>query len=57
VFQLPKAVVLRALQRDLGHWELDGRLDRPGLENCLRVQREMGCAAPGLEVEGFCRQL
>jgi NitT/TauT family transport system substrate-binding protein len=57
VFRLPKAVFRRALERDLGHWQLDARLDRRGLENCLRVQTEMGCAAPGLSVAQFCRQL
>ena len=57
VFGLPKSVFRRALMRDLEHWELDARLDRQGLENCLRVQTEMGCAEPGLEVDRFCRQL
>ena len=57
VFRLPKAVFQRALRRDLERWELDARLDLEGMENCLRVQADMGGAASALDVAGLCRQL
>ena len=49
VFHLKKDVVLRAILRGLATFELDGELDMKGLENCLRVQTELGEIPPGLE--------
>jgi ABC-type nitrate/sulfonate/bicarbonate transport system substrate-binding protein len=57
VFRIPKGDFRRALLRDLERWELDARLDVQGMENCLRVQKEMGCVAHDLRLEGMIRQL
>jgi ABC-type nitrate/sulfonate/bicarbonate transport system substrate-binding protein len=57
VFHLPKEVFRRALLRDLAHWELDARLDPAGMENCLRVQQEMGAVPATLTTRGMVRQL
>jgi NitT/TauT family transport system substrate-binding protein len=57
VFRIPKEDFRRALLRDLEHWELDARLDIEGMENCLQVQREMGCVPADLRLEGMIRQL
>ena len=57
VFQISKGDFRRALLRDLQHWELDARLDVEGIENCLRIQKEMGCVPADLRLEGMIRQL
>lgn len=57
VFRLPKAVFRKALLRDLERWALDAQLDLEGMDNCLRVQAQMGGAAPTLGVGDLCRQL
>jgi ABC-type nitrate/sulfonate/bicarbonate transport system substrate-binding protein len=57
VFRIPKEDFRRALFRDLRRWELDARLDLQGMENCLRVQKQMGSVPSDLELEGMTRQL
>jgi ABC-type nitrate/sulfonate/bicarbonate transport system substrate-binding protein len=57
VFRLPKEDFRRALLRDLERWEVDARLDINGMENCLRVQREMGAVSADLRLDGMIRQL
>jgi ABC-type nitrate/sulfonate/bicarbonate transport system substrate-binding protein len=57
VFRIPKEDFRRALMRDLEHWELDARLDVGGMENCLQIQKEMGCVPADLWLEGKIRQL
>jgi len=57
VFRIPKEDFRRALLRDLEHWELDARLDVQGMENCLHVQKEMGCVPADLRLEGMIEQL
>jgi NitT/TauT family transport system substrate-binding protein len=57
VFRIPKEDFRRALSRDLERWELDARLDIRGMENCLRVQMQMGSVPAHLQLEGMIRQL
>jgi len=57
VFRISRGDFLRALLRDLEHWELDARLDVQGMENCLRVQKEMGCVPADLRLEGMIAQM
>lgn len=57
VFQIPKEDFRRALLRDLEHWELDARIDIEGTENCLQIQKQMGCVPADLRLEGMIRQL
>jgi NitT/TauT family transport system substrate-binding protein len=57
VFRVPKEDFRRALLRDLQHWELDARLDVRGMENCLLVQKEMGCVPADLRLQGMIEQL
>jgi NitT/TauT family transport system substrate-binding protein len=57
VFRIPKEDFLRALLRDLDHWQLDARLDVQGMENCLQVQKQMGWVPPNVQLEGMVRQL
>jgi NitT/TauT family transport system substrate-binding protein len=57
VFRIPREDFRRALLRDLQRWELDARLDLQGMENCLRVQKQMGCVPAGLRLEGMVEQL
>ncbi len=57
VFRLAKAVMRRALLRDLDHWELDARLDPTGMENCLQIQTELGAVPAGSRVGGMVEQL
>jgi NitT/TauT family transport system substrate-binding protein len=57
VFRTPKEDFRRALLRDLEYWELDARLDVQGMENCLQVQKEMGCVPADLRLEGLIHQL
>ena len=57
VFRIAKEDFRRALLRDLEHWEIDARLDVQGMENCLRVQKEMGSVPSDLRLEGAIKQL
>jgi NitT/TauT family transport system substrate-binding protein len=57
VFRIPRDDFRRALLRDLERWELEARLDMQGMENCLRVQKEMGCVPADLGLEGMIEQL
>jgi NitT/TauT family transport system substrate-binding protein len=56
VFRLPKEDFRRALLRDLERWEVDARLDIEGMENCLRMQQEMGAVPAELQLEGMIQQ-
>jgi len=56
VFQIPKEDFRRALLRDLERWEFDAQLDIEGMENCLRVQQEMGAVPADLQLEGMIQQ-
>lgn len=59
VFQIKKAIVLRAILRGLETWELDGRLDIHGVQNCVRVQQDQGAIPRKLEwlpmIDDICR--
>ena len=57
VFRLAKAVMRRALLRDLDHWELEARLDPTGMENCLHMQTELGAVPAGSSIGGMVEQL
>jgi len=57
VFRIPKEDFRRALLRDLEHWEIGARLDVQGMENCLEVQKRMGCVPVDLRLEGMIEQL
>lgn len=57
VFRIPKEDFRRALLRDLERWELDARLDLQGMENCLRIQKEMGSVPDDMRLEGMIEQL
>ncbi len=57
VFRIPRDDFRRALLRDLERWELEARLDVQGMENCLQVQKEMGCVPADLGLEGMIEQL
>jgi NitT/TauT family transport system substrate-binding protein len=55
-FNLEKKVVRMALERDIGHWEMDARIDIEGLENCIRIQEELGSIPPGIRAEDIVVQ-
>lgn len=57
VFQIPGDDFRRALLRDLRRWELDARLNRQGMGNCLQVQKETGSVPADLQLEGMIEQL
>jgi NitT/TauT family transport system substrate-binding protein len=57
VFRLPKAVFRCALLRDLAHWELEARLDPTGVENCVRIQTELGAVPAGFSIGGMVELL
>jgi ABC-type nitrate/sulfonate/bicarbonate transport system substrate-binding protein len=57
VFRIPREDFRHALLRDVEHWELDARLDLEGMENCLKVQKQMGCVPSGLQLPGMIEQL
>ena len=42
LFRMKKAVFRKALDRSLPNWETEGKIDREGLRNAIRIQREMG---------------
>jgi hypothetical protein len=45
LFQVAPAVFRSALRRHLTDPEMDARIDLQGLENCIRIQRELGAVA------------
>jgi hypothetical protein len=57
VFRIPKQDFRRALLRDLQRWAVDARLNVPGMENCLRVQKDLGCVPADLRLDGMIEQL
>ena len=57
VFRLKKDIFRRALNRDLDNWELNKQVDREGMENCLRIQKETGSVSLELENQGILHQL
>ena len=57
VFRLEKDIVMRAILRGLETWALDGELDIEGMENCLRVQKEVGAIPPELELSPMIHAL
>ena len=50
VFGVSTEAFAKALQRDLPRWEVDARLDGPGLDNALAVQQAMGADIDGLDL-------
>jgi len=51
LFRMKKAVFRKALDRSLPNWEGEGKLDREGLRNAIRIQREMGAIPRDIDVE------
>ncbi len=49
VFQLKKGIFRKALLRDLANWEFETRIDMEGMENCIRIQKEIGAVSHGVE--------
>jgi hypothetical protein len=57
MFRMPKEVFQQALLRDLARWELDARLDPEGMENCLRLQVELGAVPGGWRADRLVERL
>jgi len=57
VFQLPREDFRRALLRNLERWEVAARLDIEGMNNCLKVQQEIGAVPADLQLDGMIQQL
>ena len=41
-FDLPRAIMMRAIQRQLGHLNIDGEIDMAGLEEMIKLQQHLG---------------
>ena len=53
VFHLKKEIFRKALLRDLANWEFDLNIDRVGMENCIRIQKELGVIPPEVNVSSM----
>jgi len=56
LFRMKKAVFRKALDRSLPNWETEGKIDREGLRNAIRIQREMGAIPRDIAVEELVDQ-
>ena len=56
LFRMKKAVFRKALDRSLPNWETEGKIDREGLRNAIRIQREMGAIPREIAVEELVDQ-
>lgn len=43
--------------RNVTNWEMDARVDMPGLLNCLEIQETLGADTPGMQPADMVSQL
>jgi len=57
LFKVEKKVFHKALERNFANWEMDARIDMPGLENCLKIQKDLGAACSDIKIFNMVFQL
>ena len=57
IFKVPETVFRKALKRNVANWEMDARIDMPGLLNCLKIQEALGAVSPGMQPVNMVSQL
>lgn len=50
-FGIPRAVMMRSIERELDDLHFDGRIDLPGLATALRLQRKLGAVTTDLDLD------
>jgi hypothetical protein len=57
IFKVPETVFRKALKRNVANWEMDARVDMPGLLNCLKIQEALGAVSTGMQPADMVSQL
>lgn len=57
VFDIEADAFRKSLERNLPTWELDAQLDKEGMENCFRIQKEMGAVPQDFDFQDIADQL
>jgi len=53
VFNVPENIFLKVLLRDLDNWEINTEIDREGLNNAVKIQKDIGVLGSDFSVENL----
>lgn len=57
VFEIETDAFRKSLERNLPSWELNAQLDKEGMQNCFRIQKEMGAVPQNFDFRDIANQL